>query len=244
MDGVISGIGRFDADHLPPVVGGHVGHSLGLVDPRIPDDGAIGAALLDDDTTVPRRIVYHASGLGAQMHLIGFLCDAHWLIAQLLAFESIGLIDVGSAFEPGNRGWLNIGDGEIRMQRLFVDEGLLRIVTNLKLHLQRGTNNHAKAQVKSGIAETPSGVAGCKRQRDLHFSVVEQSRSFDRPLRIAREAMGRTGLAIAARAKPRENDGHAAANRLAGSEQTFGADKKDGTLPTWLPMGYVSALQV
>src|SRR4029077_7594105 len=101
--------------------------------------------------------------LGAQVHLIGILGDANGLGAQLLALESIGLVDASGAFEPGNPSLMNIGDGEISMQRLFVDKRLLRLVASLKLHFQLGADRHAKAQVESGIAETSSSVVGRKR---------------------------------------------------------------------------------
>lgn len=71
MDGVISGIGSLDADHFLTSVAGHVRHALGLVDPRIPDNSAVGAAFFDEDTAVSYRVVYNASGLGAQVYLIG-----------------------------------------------------------------------------------------------------------------------------------------------------------------------------
>ena len=87
-EGVIRGIGRFHADHLPPLVGRHIGHALCLVNPRIPYDRGFGAALFDNNAAIPHRVVYDASGVGIQMDLIGFLGDADGLVAQLLPFDS------------------------------------------------------------------------------------------------------------------------------------------------------------
>ena len=67
MDRVIGDIGRFDADHVLPAIGSHVGHDSGLVCPGIPHDGAGGSALFDDDATVPPRIVYHAGRVRVQV---------------------------------------------------------------------------------------------------------------------------------------------------------------------------------
>ena len=74
-NGIIGGVGRFDAQHVHPVAGGHVRHSRGLLDPRIPDYGARRAAFLDDDAPVPNRVMKHTCGRGSQVHLIGFLSD-------------------------------------------------------------------------------------------------------------------------------------------------------------------------
>src|ERR1700735_3361113 len=98
--------------------------------------------------------------------------------------------------------------------------------------------------MKGSIAQTSRGFVGRKRERDLHISVVAQLGPFNRPFRSPREARGRAGLPIAARAEPRENDGHAAANRLAGCEQTLGAYKQDRPLPAWRPMSDMSTLQI
>lgn len=126
---------------------------------------------------------------------------------------------------------MNIADGEVGMQRLFVDERFIGLVASLKLHFQLRADGHSKAQLECVIAEAASNLSSRKRERDLHFSVVPQLCCFDRPLHTAREAMRGAGLVIAARAKPGKNDGHAAANRFAGFEQTFGADKKYRSLP-------------
>jgi hypothetical protein len=99
-ESVIRGIGSFDADHLAPLVGRHIGHTLCLVNPRIPYDRGFGAALFDNNAAIPHRVAYDASGVGIQMDLIGFLGDANGLAAQFLPFESIGLVDVQSAIEP------------------------------------------------------------------------------------------------------------------------------------------------
>src|ERR1700722_15979424 len=142
MDSVVSGIGRFDADHFLPVIGGHGGHAFGFVDPWIPDNGAVGAVLLDDYAAVPHRVMYDATGLGSKVHLISFFGDPQGLVAQLLAFESVGLVNVGSSFESGNGDPTNVGDSQISMQRLFVDEWFLTIVASLKLYFQRGADGH------------------------------------------------------------------------------------------------------
>src|SRR6266700_39340 len=122
---------------------------------------------------------------------------------------------------------MNIADGEIGMQRLFISERLRRIVASLELHFQRGAYCRAKTQVEIAVAQPASGVVRRKCERDLHSSVVVQLCSLERPFHCAGEPMGRVGFAIAARAEPRENDWHAATYRLAGLEQTLGTDKKD-----------------
>jgi hypothetical protein len=67
------------------------------------------------------------------MDPVGFLSDADGLAPQLLPFESIGFVDVESAFEPGDRGLTNIADRKISMERFLVNEGLLSVVMNLQL---------------------------------------------------------------------------------------------------------------
>lgn len=72
-----------------------------LVNPRIPDSCRFGADLFDNDAAIPLRVVYNSSGVGIQMDPIGFLGDKEGLAAQLLPFESVGFVDVGTAFKPG-----------------------------------------------------------------------------------------------------------------------------------------------
>jgi len=178
------------------------------------------------------------------MHLIRFLRETEGLAAQCLACESIGLVDIASARKSSDRGLTNIADGEIRVQRLFVDEQLTASIPSLEFHFQFGANRHAQAQMEVGISQTTCCVVGRKRESDLDSSAVTQPRPFDRPLHRARETMGGPGLAFAPSAKPREDDRYAAANRVAWDKQTLGADKKDGMLRARHPMGEVGALQI
>ena len=69
-----------------------------------------------------------------------------------------------------------------------------------------------------GVAEASSRFVGRERERDLNSRAVEQSGFFYRPFQRAGEAVRGTRPAIGSRAKPREDHGHTAANRLAGHE--------------------------
>lgn len=98
MDGVISGIGRFDADHVLPVFRSHVGHTLGFLNPWIPDDRARGAGLFDDYFAVPNRVGDYAIGLSVQVHPIGFLGDARgWFPSFLCLNPSVLSMNVVTA---------------------------------------------------------------------------------------------------------------------------------------------------
>ena len=98
---VIGGVSRFDADHLLPLVRGHVGHAGGFCDPWIPDDGAMRTGFGDEDLALPGGVANGAGGFGIEMDLIGFLRDSNRLVVLLFFEEIIGLIDVSCVFEAG-----------------------------------------------------------------------------------------------------------------------------------------------
>src|SRR5262249_9243879 len=72
---VLEGVGGLDADHGDPLVLAEVGHGPGLVDPRVPDDGARGARLGDGDAPVPARVLHGDRGVRAQVDPVGLGAD-------------------------------------------------------------------------------------------------------------------------------------------------------------------------
>ena len=123
MDSVIDGVDGFDAKHLLPIVRRHIGEALGFFDPWIPHHRRVRAALFDNDAAVERRVVNYASGLSVEIYAIGFLHDADYLIRLRLALECIGLIDVRRVRQPRNGNLVDIANGEVSMQRFFVNQG-------------------------------------------------------------------------------------------------------------------------
>src|SRR5262245_40694178 len=74
-DAIAIGVGRLDADHAVILLVAEVGQAPGLLDPRIPDNGAVAAGLGDRDPATESWIFDRACLGRVQIDSIGLRCN-------------------------------------------------------------------------------------------------------------------------------------------------------------------------
>ena len=115
-EGVVEGVGGFDAEHGGPGVVVEIGHGFAFVDPGIPEDGGEGAGFVGDDAAVPGGIFESDGGGGVEIDAIGFLGDGDGDGRLGEAGVVLRFGDVGAVVEAKDADLMDVADVEIGVQ--------------------------------------------------------------------------------------------------------------------------------
>src|SRR5215469_10946653 len=100
---VVGYIAGLDAGHATPRRVAEISHGGCFLGPGIPDHGRSSALLLDHDMALPPAIFDDASPWRIEVDAVGLRGDGDELGGLQLAPCRVGLVDIGSAREPGDR---------------------------------------------------------------------------------------------------------------------------------------------
>src|SRR3982751_983550 len=123
-EGILGGVGGFDADKARPDVCAEVGKSARLGLPRIPDDGGLRALLADEKQAVGGWIVDGAKGGRGKIKPVRFALEFDGLSFLTLPEEVVHLVDVLGALQSDDPCMPDIANGEVGVERFLVRERL------------------------------------------------------------------------------------------------------------------------
>jgi hypothetical protein len=192
-DGVGSCVYCLDTDHLVPFVGAHVRQ----FSPWVEDDGGVGVLLLDGDVALAQQIVDGAGGRGVGVDAIGEAGEGEGSVGRGLHFEVVGLVDVAGGLESGDADLMDVGDGEVGVERFFEDERHIGVVGDGEAHGEGASDGEFKGDAEVIEAHLPAELGWSEREGDVEIVACERSEGWG-PILDAREAMGRAGLSLIA----------------------------------------------
>jgi len=251
-DGVGGDVGGFDADHGEPAGGAHVGESCGEFRPGVPDDGGFGLGFVDGDAASVDRVVDVYGDKGVEIGAIGFAGEGEERIGLTFLLEVFSLVEVLGIGEADDGDLLRVSHGEVGVKGLFEVERLAALIGDGELCFEFDTESDVVDEDEVIVAEGATGVGGGEGEGEMEVVTGEGSEG-EGPVGGAGEAVGRArqprGFVAwvsgvrGVGSEPGEDDGDAAADRLAGLEEGALGEEEHGMMAVGLPLGNVRALE-
>ena len=168
-DGVGGSVDGFDAEHLVPLVGSHVGHFF----PWIEDYGGVGVGLGDGDVAFGERIVDDAGSRGVFVDAVGGAGEGEWGVGGGLLAHVVSLVDEGRGLEAGDGGLVDIDDVIVGVERLFENEWGGRLVGHGELHGEASANGELIGEREVVEAEVAAHLRGAEGEGEVEVVAGE-----------------------------------------------------------------------
>src|SRR5262249_12022335 len=161
-----------------------------------------------------------------------------------LTLHVVRLVDVGHAAEAGDRSLPHVTDQEVGVESFLDRDGLPRAILHFEHHLKPGAEHATMTRREFSSTQPPRDIVGPECERDRDRYTVGTLDGFHGPLRGPREPVVWRVRIARARAEPREDHRHAAADRLARDELAALAQKQHALMPGWAIARDVRAMEI
>src|SRR5688572_1093467 len=242
-DGVVLHVARLDADEALPFILAKIRERLGWAAPRVPDDRRVGAFLIDADAPSAHWVIDHALGACTEIDAVARPSQHERVFAVDELLHVAVLVEVRRGGQAADARLPDVADGEVRVQRLLEHDRVGQRVRHLERQVQLGSDRHDVPQPEVVRPQRVRLVARAEGKRRGDRIAAGGDR-IDVPVADAREPVHRRLRVAGARAEPREDDRHPAADRAAVREEALFAEEQDGLLPARLVVRDVRAVEV